>query len=221
MDIYTVLLNRPAPKRKWDQFLATPETVVERADLLFNLVSDTHARIAFLGDDDGTSLALGERLRHARIDVFEIDEQIIDFIKKRSSQLGLKINPLKHDLRSPIPKEFLSQYSLVFSDPPYTPQGAELFLTQAVSLLNRKAKPSPAVFLCYGYSLKSPERALPFQESITNYHLLIRAVWPDFNHYQGAESIGNSSCLYELLPTPRTKETVSIPYPSKVYTFET
>jgi predicted methyltransferase len=47
---------RPKPKREYDQFFATEETLIRRVLILENFI-DQNKEILFLGDDDLTSLA--------------------------------------------------------------------------------------------------------------------------------------------------------------------
>jgi hypothetical protein len=71
-----IVEQRLPPDRHLDQFLATAETVVRRA-LLFQFFQDVSGkRIALLGDDDFTSVALTLLNPAVSVTVFEIDESI-------------------------------------------------------------------------------------------------------------------------------------------------
>lgn len=196
---------RPKPERKFDQFIATEETTSKRA-LIMAQNGDLYNRsIAFLGDDDLTSIAVGMTKQAKRIAVFEIDERISDTINKIASEAGLNIEIIKQDLRSSLSKEYLAQFDTVFTDPPYTSSGISLFINRGIELL--KNKYVSRLYLCYGSSDRARERELEIQKLISEKNLVIHSKYFQFNKYYGAESIGSSSSLFLLDWTPKTKTT--------------
>ena len=128
----------------------------------------------------------------------------------------MNINTTQHDVHTTLPKNHQGKYDVVFTDPPYTSNGASLFLSRAVSALNKKNL-AARIYLCYGTSDRAKERLLPIQETILIHGLITRWVFDKFNRYQGAESIG-SSTLYICEVTPQTKTIISKDYHESIYT---
>lgn len=195
--------DRPDPDRQWDQFTATEETTAKRAKLLQENGDLYNRRIAFLGDDDLTSIAVALTGQPKEITVFEIDERLISLIETISADLGLNIKVFHHDVRQPVPQHEKRKYDSVFTDPPYTPAGITTFLNQGIDLLRPRL--SSRIYLCYGNSDRAREREIEIQKIINNTGLLLNTKLPGFNKYFGAESIGASSSLYLCDWTEKTK----------------
>lgn len=200
---------RPKPERKFDQFLATFETLLKRVDLILKF---NKAKILFLGDDDFTSIACSLTNKFEKIVVLDIDKRILEVIDKISKKENLKIETVKYDLREPPPNN-LENFDLIFFDPPYTPKAVELWLIRALEISlgkgsNKKRKDinflkNKFIFMCYGYTDKAPERGLRVQKIINDLGLVTQEKFRKFNKYTGAESINNESDLYILQPTPK------------------
>jgi N4-bis(aminopropyl)spermidine synthase len=203
---------RPKPKREYDQFFATEETLIRRASILENFI-DQNKEILFLGDGDLNSLALSIFYSNVKIFVVDIDKDILNFINFVAEKEKFNIETYHHDLRNPLPKDKFKKFNLIFTDPPYTPSALELWLTRCIeaslgSGTNKKRKKpevlsSKYYFVCYGYTNKETERGLKIQEIITKMGLVIQEKIRDFNNYYGAESLGSKSDLYLLQPTPK------------------
>jgi len=208
----------PPPKREFDQFYATTETVVGRIEKFIEEKDLQNRRILFLGDDDLTSLATAYTFKAQEVAVLEIDAAILHVIEKMSKEQHLKINYRSWDLKKAIPKEFLHRFDTVFTDPPYTEDGFNLFLRRSLEATKENSLSSH--YICYGTSSLSRERSLKIQKIIDQYGLFIREKIPGFNKYiKGAETVGNVSDLYMLEKTPQTKlgKTGSI---KRLYTWE-
>ncbi len=208
---------RPIPKRNLDQFTATIETTAKRT-VLIDFLGDIKAKkILFLGDDDFTSLTTANIKSTKDIVVLDIDERILNNIKTISDKLKLEIKTIKHDLRKPIPKCLKGKFDVVFTDPPYTPEGVKLFLSRAIDAIDKNNETS-RIYFCYGNSDRAKERFLPIQNIIINLGLMIRWVFDKFNRYEGAESIGSTSSLYVAEITPKTKSLILGNYEKQIYT---
>jgi len=193
--------RRSAPKRNLDQFPATLETVAKRG-FLFQRRGDLEGKsILLLGDYDLTCLALAFIGGAKKILVVDIDREILGLIKEASQKENLKIESLHYDAREQLPPTLKKSFDVVFSDPPYTPNGLQLFLSRAIEA----AKEDGVLYFCYGYSQRARERGLEAQKIFTQSGLLIEEKYEDFNSYLGAESIGSRSSLYILRMTPKTK----------------
>lgn len=209
--------SRPVPKREFDQFSATPETTARRAALL-NFFGDIRGkRLMFLGDDDITSVAVVSYGTAQEIVVLDIDERILKTIETVSAEQGFKVKTLAYDARSELPISLQGKFDVVFTDPPYTPAGMELFVSrsaQALDLKNQTAR----LYVCYGNSDRAKERFLPIYEVFGDSGLMMRWVFDKFNRYHGAESIGSASSLFVCETTPKTKAIITSKYDQPIYT---
>ncbi len=207
---------RSDPKREYDQFYSTEETQIKRLKLLSEFIDLSELNILFLGDDDLTSLCLSALGLPGKIAVLDIDPTLVALISEASKVEKMEIDVYHNDLRAGLPVELNGKFDAVFSDPPYTPSGFELFL---FSELNALKNTSGTVFICYGTSERSPERILPVQKIIDKYNLVIDFSATNFNKYEGANSIGNSSNIYVLKKTSATKLPKKLSL-SRIYTYE-
>jgi predicted methyltransferase len=205
--------KRPKPDRNLDQFYATEETILKRAILLGNLSDISQKKLIFLGDDDLTSVAFALLFKAEEIMVVDIDKRILKLINMISQKEKLQIKTFEHDLKNPLPKSEFKRYDIAFFDPPYTPYAINTWLIRAIEATltagpdYKKKKPEvlsrKKYIMCYGYTDRETERGLKIQTIITSLGLIIQEKIRDFNHYYGAESIGNKSDLYVLQPTPK------------------
>ncbi|TMC55653.1 MAG: putative methyltransferase [Chloroflexi bacterium] len=190
----------PSSRRSLDHVRATPETVARRVGFL-----DTHydldgATIVCLGDNDLTSLAVARQASSARVIVVDIDERILGHIDRVARAQNLRIELYSADLRLGLPRSVQGRANIVLTDPPYTTRGVSLFADRAVGCLDRQWG---RVVLCHGYGEGNPAAGERVQEALSRLHLLIEALIPGFNSYQGAQAIGSRSDLYILRPTTR------------------
>ncbi|MFH1295397.1 MAG: bis-aminopropyl spermidine synthase family protein, partial [bacterium] len=211
------------PKRQYDQFFASVRTSVAKALVVRDkgLLTDK-AKIALLGDDDLVSLVLALINPKLELTVLEIDQTILETIKKGMTLLGIKnIRLIPYDARTSPEKHFINQFDVVLTDPPYTKSGFSLFLKRAVELAGYDARNQQGkyIFIHYGASFKSPEKFLKVQEVIARFGLMQEDTVANFARYQGAESIGNASTLYILQTTAHTNPQAVIS-PQVIYTFE-
>lgn len=206
-DALTVLLHHldqaPATDVTLDQAPCTGETALRRAALMYRAGALEGRRILILGDDDSVSLALALFARHvagrplaSRIVVAELDPGRADFIEAIAAAERLAIEVVRHDLRAPLPDSLLGAFDVVETDPPYTLEGATLFLTRAVEAL---AGGRGDVFFSFAHW--PPGRTLDLQRLFVDLGLAVRAVHPAFNAYGGAAVLGSTGQLFELVGT--------------------
>lgn len=138
-----------------------------------------------------------------KITVFEIDDRLNKLITQISKENNLNIEVIRQDLRQPILQEYFNKYDIIFTDPPYTIEGVNIFLNQAINLMKKNFL--GRIYLCYGNSDRAREREVEIQKLILDHNLIIKAKLNHFNQYYGAESIGSQSSLYVLDWTPSTK----------------
>jgi len=219
LEIYTeITKERPSPKRNLDQFYATPKTILKRALFLHKLNELYRRKILFLGDDDHTSLALALINNSAKIHVVDVDNKILESIEKLSEKFDLNIDTSLADFRYDKLDSLKGKFDVVFTDPPYTTQGIDLFIDKAITCL--RLRYSSTIFFCYGNSLRATERTLSIQKKIMEKDLMISLIEKNFNQYAGAESIGNGSSLYGCVITPATKVPKYEKKDKRIYTYE-
>lgn len=195
--------RRGPAKRQYDQFFANLDTVIDRALLLKKQGNLYKRKLLFLGDDDLTSIAAAVIAQDCQFLVLDIDEELLKLINEINQKYSLRINTQLFDLRNAPTQEMRNQFDLVFTDPPYTPQGVSLFLNQAITFLKKSLVSQ--IYLCFGTSARAKEREVVIQKIINERGLVIDEKIPGFNKYFGAESIGSTSSLYILTYTPQSK----------------
>jgi len=226
---------RPKPKRQYDQFYATNETILKRVKILSKFKKE---KFLFLGDADLTSVALAYYFKHIKrkstMVVLDIDEEIINLIEKVKKEENLNIQTIQQDIRDILSKD-LKNFDIAFFDPPYTPNAIKIWLIRALQVLigrgsNKKRKQieflkRKYILMCYGYTDNSLEKGFKIQKIINDLGLLIQAKYRKFNKYIGAKSINNEGDLYILQPAPQI-DLNKIDYwrnkkfDSKIYTYE-
>ena len=123
----------------------------------------------------------------------DVDAELVAFLRTHG------VDAAEHDLREPL--ESKRQFGCVFTDPPYAPAGFALFVSRSIPLLKSDGR----LWVCFGHSRRSGERGLAKQRALTEAGLLVERVEPDFNVYDGAESIGARSALWICARTPQSR----------------
>lgn len=208
---------RPAPNREYDQFTATLETTARRSTLLQFMGDIEGKRVLFLGDDDFTSVAIARYGKAEEIAVLDIDKRVLDGIGNISTQQKFGIKTIEYDARKTLPRDFLGKYDVVFTDPPYTPNGISLFVSRAIEALDTKNQ-SARFYLSYGNSDRAKERFIPIYANLADSGLMIRWMFDKFNRYNGAEAIGSASSLFICEATPKTHALINGNYDKPIYT---
>ncbi|WP_410645632.1 bis-aminopropyl spermidine synthase family protein [Amycolatopsis sp. lyj-346] len=191
----------PSPLAALDHVQATPETVLRRAlwlDAQYDLAS---TRLLFLGDHDLTSLAVRAVCPSASLTVVDLDERVLAYLDERS---GREIRAVHADLRVGLPPSLAGGFNLVFSDPPYTPEGMGLFAARGVQALREPSE--GRLLLAYGYSPRHPALGAQVQRALATLGLTFEAILPGFNRYFGAQAIGSAADLYVCQPTAKAKK---------------
>jgi predicted methyltransferase len=211
----------PEPKREYDQFLATPRTSYMKSKILMEKGLVEGKSIAFLGDDDLNSLCLASMdSSFKEIYVFDIDDEILEKIKKGSEEMGFNnIKTIKYDARKELEGIYEGRFDVVVFDPPYTRNGAALFLEKSIKLLEDiEDFEGKYVLMYFGNSFKSPEKILKIQEIINRFGFSIEDRIEKFSRYSGAQSIGSASSLY-ILKAHKFTRRLDVD-PKNIYTYE-
>jgi N4-bis(aminopropyl)spermidine synthase len=213
----------PAARAEIDQCHCTVETKVRRVLAMYEAGALGGRRVVLLGDDDLTSLALKlvvERLgRPAALRglvVVDVDPAVIEFVASALEGSRFAVETRVHDLREPLPADLAGVADTVFTDPPYTNAGAELFLSRAVEAA--AGRPGRDVFFAFGAC--RPDDVLALQRAVAEMGFVIRRLVPNFNDYLGAGVRAGTSHLYQLRTTSRLRSIVSGRYDGPLYTGE-
>ncbi|MGW9557635.1 bis-aminopropyl spermidine synthase family protein [Nocardiopsis sp. NPDC055551] len=201
-ELVRAVAEGPASDLNLDHVAATAETALRRALFLTTRFDLTRRTLLCVGDHDLTSLALALVLPGAKVGVVDLDERVLEHIDTVAERLGVTIHTHSADLRLGLPERLRERADVVFTDPPYTPDGVELFVRRGVEGLADPRK--GRVLVAYGASETTPKLAAAVQTRLVRMGLLMEAVLPDFNRYLGGESIGAASDLYVLRPLSKT-----------------
>jgi len=193
------LASRPRADRDLDHVAATPLTAMKRALYLSQRFDLRRATVLMLGDHDMTAVALAHVVPDIDLVVVDIDERLLGYIAELSRARGWRIRTRFADLRVELPPSLLGQCDLVFTDPPYNPEGVGLFLRRGIQAL-RDGEFS-RLLLAYGHGEHQRSLGLQVQSVLHSLRLLNEAVLPAFHQYNGAPALGGRSDLYVLRPT--------------------
>lgn len=207
--------------KNYDHVSATAETVLLRAQKLFNGHDIERCKILFLGDHDFTSLALAAVAKKNKLDynffVVDIDENVLEFIENAAKEHGYNITIARADFRYHLPISFSGKMDIVFTDPPYTPEGMGVFINRAIQSM--KSDGFSTMYLCYKTAELSSMVGVAIQKELTNRCIYTQEIIANFNIYDAAEALGYRSDLYICRATPKTFQIVeNSGYSYRIYT---
>jgi hypothetical protein len=125
-------LGRPLPKEEYEQQPCTLATTLERVALM-----EPNGPVLLLGDDDLLSIALSILYPELEIEVLEIDEQLLEFLKPR---VGPRVKLQRCDLTHGLPTEFRKRFSTLYTDPMYAEEGMLHFVQCCADGLTQQGK---------------------------------------------------------------------------------
>ncbi|MFF1438487.1 GNAT family N-acetyltransferase [Streptomyces sp. NPDC058295] len=210
----------PAADMAIDQSHCTAETKVRRVLALLTAGALPGGSLLLIGDDDLVSLAVavvGDVLGGPiveQVTVVDISPEILDYIQKVSAGLGTRIETVQHDLRLPLPAELHEQHDVAMTDPPYTAEGARLFLSRAVEGL----RPGPSHSIFFSFGGKSPDEMLEVQREIMGLGLVTNGFVRNFNEYEGSGILGGVGFFQHLLTTTSTAPSHAGEFSGPLYT---
>jgi predicted methyltransferase/16S rRNA A1518/A1519 N6-dimethyltransferase RsmA/KsgA/DIM1 with predicted DNA glycosylase/AP lyase activity len=208
-----ILARRPPPKRSLDQFDATIDSILRRVRYLETEGVLVGTKLLFLGDYDLTSLAVAIRGGPKEIHVLDIDLELLSLIREIAQENSFPITIHHQDLRLGFPKELLSSFHAVFTDPPFTLNGGKLFLIHAINAL----VPGGTIYSCFGYSPNNLFIGIQFQSILNELGLVARTILENFNVYSKAQSIGSTSHLFKLIPLKYPLKKISFLISNPIY----
>jgi predicted methyltransferase/DNA-directed RNA polymerase subunit RPC12/RpoP len=220
-DLERAAAAAPAAKPELDQTHCTVATKISRVLAMHEAGALDGSRIILLGDDDLISVAIARfaALTRApgeirRLTVVDSDPDVLSCVAAQTAGTGVAVEPVRHDLREPLPAALRGAFDVACTDPPYTVPGAELFLSRAVAALAGDA--GQHVFFSFG--ARRPAETLRTQEMIAGMGLTVRAMMPNFNEYVGAGILAGTSHLYHLRATAALTPLIAGDYPGPLYT---
>lgn len=222
IDAPNIYENRPEADVTIDQSKCTMETSFKRACYLLKKRETIAGFLLCVGDDDLISVAaafLYQYLTHGKgadfqVTVVDKDQRINDYITKISQDHELPITCIQHDLIQPMPQELIHQFDCIITDPPYTFNGLQLFITRGLSCVKRKKE--VAIFLSYPH--KPVANRLEIQAFLTSHQIVIERILEHFNHYEGAQIIGGVSDFYHLKTIINSEVIDDQLFTAKIYT---
>lgn len=188
----------PAADQALDHVSATAETAARRAVWLAETYDLAGARLVCIGDHDLTSLAVRRADPDVEIVVVDVDDRLLSYIDGQAAG----ITCYHADLRFGLPPAVAGSADLIFTDPPYTPEGVQLFLGRGAQALRDRT--NGRLVMAYGFSPLTPALGLKVQRAMLDLDLVTEAMLPAFNRYHGAQAVGSASDLYVCRPTVRT-----------------
>ncbi|KEI77309.1 methyltransferase [Clostridium botulinum A2 117] len=207
LNLNNIFENRPEADVSVDQSKCTLETAIKRALLCLENNCLIGKNILCVGDDDLISVSIGMILHtlysgnmnlcKTKIYVLDSDQRILDYICEIAKLYDLPINCYNIDFRDSIPNEYISKMDCFYTDPPYTLSGMKLFLSRGLECLKNSV--SLNVFLSYAH--KSQEEMLKIHKMFIELGLSALRIMPQFNRYEGAGILGNSSQMFLLKTT--------------------
>ena len=209
----------PQARMELDQTHCTVPTKIHRVLRLYQAGALDGRRIVLLGDDDLISVAIarfaqltGTGVR--QLTVIDTDPAVLAWIGEQTAGTGVDVRLAEHDLRQPLPAALAGASDIACTDPPYTVPGARLFLSRAVSALERR--PGQHVFFSFG--ARRPAETLATQRLIADLGLVVKSVTPNFNRYVGAGILAGTSHLYHLRSSEETAPLIEEEYVGPLYT---
>jgi predicted methyltransferase len=219
-ELRTLAEAAPHARVELDQCHCAVETKARRVLAMYDAGALGGRRVLVLGDDDLTSVALRlvvERLgRPAALRglvVVDVDPNVVAFVEDALRGSRFDVEVFVHDLREPLPPRLAGAADTVFTDPPYTNAGAEVFLSRAAEAT---AEAGRDVFLAFG--ARRPDDALAVQRAIVGMGFVVRRLTPNFNDYVGAGVRGGTSHLYQLRTTEGVRPLLPGRYDGPLYT---
>lgn len=227
-ELELIFKNRPMVDVTIDQSKCTVETAVKRVIIALKNNAIIGKKIVCIGDDDLISISINLILKkifnnsipyNTKIYVLDKDKRIIEYINKISEMFDLSLITCREvDFKKKMLKDNTKCFDTVFTDPPYTVNGMELFITRGIEGLKKETGLN--IFLSYAH--KSQDSMYKIESKILELGLSIYQIIPNFNEYEGAEILGNRGQMLILKTTSNENMAKNIgkDYEGVIYTGE-
>jgi len=176
------------PKTEYEQGPLNPSAALRKVAFAINNGDIINKNVICVGDDDVLSLILALTGLPRFVAVVDIDEDILNLIKKYAKKLKVKV-PIKTylcDLTKPVPKILKGKFDTFLTQPPDTVLGFTLFVSRGVEFL----KPQPGMIGYAGLTTIACPRLglLEIQKILTKMNLLITDMLSKFCDYLPGET---------------------------------
>ena len=136
MKIYEMIASRRPPIRaEFDQGYMRAKDVFFRLVVMYERGDLEGAEIAVLGDDDLLGIALALTGLPRKVEVFEVDENIVEFENRVARQRDLKLEAHVYDFRRKLDERWLSGFDTFVTDPVETIHGLKLTFSRGAAML--------------------------------------------------------------------------------------
>ncbi len=122
---------------RYDQLALLPGAVRNKLTVMTRECDLLNRDILCLGDDDLFSIACALTGLPKSVTVFDIDANILSFLKKASLKLPVRIKTVNVNLLGSLPKKYENAFDVFITEPPDTVKGVLLFLSQGMRALRR------------------------------------------------------------------------------------
>jgi len=207
---FTSFEGRPSLKAEWGQAYCNEASCIKRVKLLLRDFTDDNSKILFLGDDDLTGLVL-KSLSNFEVHVIDIDEELLNFIKKKNAAIHTKTI----DLNKKIPEDMAGYFDAVCLHPYLNLDGIKMFLKGAVDCL-KKHKNSRIYMTSWPVALSDAEY-ITLQRTIIDSELIFREIITNFDCYDLSDWYSdmdnplNISAIGEIMGEPLVKKLADLP----------
>jgi len=128
--------RRPEAISQFDQGPVELETLIARLMVMYSRGDLEQRDLLVLGDDDLTGLAAALTGLPRKVQVLEVDQRLVEFIKKTVQEEGMSnLEVGSYDVREPLPAKWKASFDTFFVDPVETVKGILLFINRCVSSL--------------------------------------------------------------------------------------
>ncbi len=215
----TICDGRPDVDVTLDQSHATAETVLGRALYVYEHGGLEARDILVLGDDDLTSVGLGVlsqwlETQPARMRVLECDPRLVAYIEEVAGAEGLPLEVVQCDFRDGLPPGQVGRCDVFFTDPPYTLEGLNLFVSRGVEALRPQV--GKQGYICFGQ--RAPDETAEVFRALVDMGLSPVEILPGFNRYVGAQVLAGVSQMIRTISTSRLRPRVQGAYAGPLYT---
>ena len=194
---------KPRPTFVFDQRPVNLQTTMRRIAYLLFRDDLKGKRIAVLGDDDLTGLAIGLLDLAKDVVIFEIDERLVGFIDGFARKHSRPIKVESQNLIKDIPSKYEGHFDVFLSDPTPKKVPFTVFTNVGVKLLS---KPGIGYLSMYPSCM---DLSLDLQDSLHKMRLLITDLIPYFTEYEFIKETFSDTDLILLSDYSEGNNTIS------------
>ncbi len=210
--IYEMIASRRPPIRaEFDQGFMRPKDVFFRLVVMYEKGDLEGAEIAVLGDDDLLGIALALTGLPRRVEVFEVDRNIVEFENKVASQRDLRLRANVYDFRKTMQDGWLSSFDAFVTDPVETLTGLRLTFSRGAAML----RDGGSGYFGLTRLESSLSKWLEVQKMLNQMGFALTDIYPNFSIYPLEGNIGS---YLESCEVYRAFSSISWPPDADFYT---